>query len=195
MLRMPAHSASIISIIGIDPGSTCLGTSILWVDLSTMKIIASSAKTFRGDRLGQELWTAELFGDRIGRIASLEEELVHLFRHVQPYMIASESPFMSMRRPQAYGALTEVICAIRRAVMRYDMWKTLYLIDPPTVKKAVGASGNADKEQVKSKLMALPDLQYSGDIPIARLDEHSVDALAVAYGRWRAHQEELCLTK
>jgi Holliday junction resolvasome RuvABC endonuclease subunit len=192
---MPAHSASIISIIGIDPGSNCLGTSILWVDLSIMKIIASSAKTYHGDRLSKELWTAELFGDRIGRISSLEDELLRLFVNVSPYMIASESPFMSMRRPQAYGALTEVICAIRSAVMRYDMWKPLYLIDPPSVKKAVGASGNADKEKVKEALMKLPDLQYNGDIPIARLDEHSVDALAVAYGRWRAHLEELCLTK
>jgi Holliday junction resolvasome RuvABC endonuclease subunit len=192
MLRIPYGSGSIISVVGIDPGSTTLGTAVLWIDLSIMKIIASSAKTFRGDRLhNSDSWTGSLFGDRIGRILALENELVHLFQHVQPYMIATESPFISMRQPQAYGALTEVICTVRNAVMRYDVWKPLYMIDPPTVKKSVGAAGNAGKEDVKKALMLLPDLCYSGDVPLEILDEHSVDALAVAYGRWRKHLEEL----
>lgn len=191
MLAIPEGSGSIISIVGIDPGSTTLGTGILWVDLSIMKVIASSAKTFNGDRLHGESWTGSLFGDRIGRILTLENELVRVFNHVQPYMIASESPFMSMRRPQAYGVLTEVICAVRNAVMRYDAWKPLHLIDPPRVKKAVGAAGNAGKDEVKQALMRLTDINYSGDVPLELLDEHSVDALAVAYGCWRKHLEEL----
>jgi Holliday junction resolvasome RuvABC endonuclease subunit len=192
---MPAHSASIISIVGIDPGSNALGTSILWIDLSCMQIIASSAKTFQGDRLYKGSWTAEMFGDRVNRVAGLEQELLHLFKHVQPYMIASESPFINSRFPQAGLALTEVICGIRRAVMRFDMWKSLYLIDPPTVKNAVGARGNADKDKVKAAVIALPDLRYSGDVSLADLDEHSVDALAVAYARWRSLLEEVCLIK
>lgn len=195
MLRVPYGSGSIISIVGIDPGSDTLGTSILWIDLSLMKIISSSAKTFRGEKLVKnEAWTETLYGNRLARIWALENELVHLFTHVQPFMIASEAPFVNKRFPQAGLALTEVVCSIKNAVIRYDRWKPLYLIDPPTVKRSVNAKvmgGAAGKDEIKQALAKLPDLCYSGDIPFADLDEHSVDALAVAYGRWHSFLKEM----
>jgi Holliday junction resolvasome RuvABC endonuclease subunit len=76
-------------------------------------------------------------------------------------------------------------------MLAYDPWKPLYRVDPPTVKKKVGAPGNADKNAVKQALLRLPDLNYQGETPLAMLDEHSVDALAVAYGKWRAYLEEM----
>jgi Holliday junction resolvasome RuvABC endonuclease subunit len=192
MLRLPADAGSIISVVGIDPGTTTLGTSVLWIDLNTMRIVSSFAKTFRGDRLQDgESWLGFLHGDRFSRIAAIEGALLDLFQRVRPFMIVSEAPFISMRQPQAYGALTEVMCGIMNAMLAYDPWKPLYRVDPPTVKKKVGAPGNADKNAVKQALLRLPDLNYQGETPLAMLDEHSVDALAVAYGKWRAYLEEM----
>jgi Holliday junction resolvasome RuvABC endonuclease subunit len=191
MLRMPYDSGSIISIVGIDPGSTTLGTGTIWVDLTTMRIVASQAVTFHGDRLYRESWTGGLYGDRIARIWALENSLVHLFQQTQPFLIASEAPFINPRFPQAGLALTEVVMMIRNAINRYDPWKAPLMIDPPTVKNAVGAPGNADKDRVKLALMQLPDLCYNGAVPLQNLDEHSVDALAVAYCRWRTYLGEM----
>lgn len=192
MLALPADSGSIVSVVGIDPGTSTLGTAVLWIDLNTMGIIASSAQTYRGDRLqDEESWLGALHGDRFSRIAALEGALLQLFTHVKPFMIASEAPFISMRQPQAYGALTEVMCAIQNAVMFYDAWKPLYRIDPPTVKKMVGAAGNAGKEEVKQAVLNLRDLNYNGEKPLHLLDEHSIDALAVAFARWRAFLKEM----
>lgn len=195
MLRIPYGSGSIISIVGIDPGSDTMGTAVLWIDLSIMRIISSSAKTFRGEKLvANESWTDALYGNRLARIWALENELVHLFTHVQPFMIAAEAPFVNKRFPQAGLALTEVVCAIRNAVMRYDTWKPLYLIDPPTVKRSVNArvmGGEKGKDEVKRALLLLPDLCYAGDTPLESLDEHSIDALAVAYGRWHSFLREM----
>jgi Holliday junction resolvasome RuvABC endonuclease subunit len=115
MLRMPDSPGSIISVVGIDPGSTTLGTAVLWIDLSTLKVISSSAMTFHGDRLQSgESWLGGLHGDRFARIAALEQALLRLFTHVKPYMIASESPFMSMRRPQAYGVTLSILPRLRK---------------------------------------------------------------------------------
>ncbi|EKD22653.1 MAG: hypothetical protein ACD_84C00020G0001, partial [uncultured bacterium] len=72
---------------------------------------------------------------------------------------------------------------IRRAVMHYDIWTSLDFVDPPTVKKAVGAHGKSQKYDVRKKVLALKELCYNGEIPIELLDEHSIDALAVAYHR------------
>ncbi|WP_144106749.1 crossover junction endodeoxyribonuclease RuvC [Paraburkholderia sp. BCC1886] len=192
MIAMPHGASSIAAIIGIDPGSNTLGVGTIWVDLSNFQIVSSDARTLQGDRYYRESWTSTMFGDRLNRIAALEEELLGTFLFTQPFLIGSEAPFINKRFPQAGLALTEVMCGIRNAVMRYDAWKKLYVFDPPTVKNAVGAAGNADKDGVKAKLMLLPDLRYSGDIPLDNLDEHSIDALAVALTVWKQFKEQAC---
>ncbi|MBB5409237.1 Holliday junction resolvasome RuvABC endonuclease subunit [Paraburkholderia sp. HC6.4b] len=198
MLSMPADSPQEICIVGIDPGSVHLGTAVLYIDLATLRITRTTACTLDAlhltTRLPATLWTSQLFGERLGRIASLEDALVSLFREIDPIMIACEAPFINLRRPQAHGVLTEVICGVRRAVMRYDIWKALYLIDPASVKTAVGAKGNADKDTVRDALLRLPELHYNGEIPLQLLDEHSIDAIAVGYSHWKAWLEVSCLT-
>jgi Holliday junction resolvasome RuvABC endonuclease subunit len=198
MLSMPADSPREIAIVGIDPGSVHLGTAVLHIDLATLRITSTTARTFDARHvstlLPETLWTSQLFGERLGRIASLEDALLSLLLDVDPHMIVCEAPFINLRRPQAHGVLTEVICGIRRAVMRYDAWKPLYLIDPASVKNAVGAKGNADKDAMRSALLHLPALCYDGNVPLRLLDEHSIDAIAVGYSHWKAWMEVACST-
>lgn len=182
MLTMSKDSSSLVNIVGIDPGSNTLGLSMLTVDITKWEIISSDAVTFTGTKLeNSDSWRSDLFSERVGRIAAHEENLLKVFNTYKPFIICTESPFINNRFPQAGIALTEVMCGIRSAVMKYDVWADLYLIDPPTVKKAVGAPGNADKVVMKEKILSLTELNYIGNVPMEMLDEHSIDALAVAY--------------
>lgn len=195
MLVIPKHSPDEFTLVALDPGSNTLGFSVLFIDIGTMSIKSSIATTFIGTKLdGNNSWNSIIHGERLGRIFAHEVNLLEMFLHYSPLQIASESPFYSQRRPQAFGALTEVICAIRAAVRQYDIWKELKLIDPPTVKKAVGAPGNGDKDVVKSKILQLSDLNYIGATPLHLLDEHSIDALAVNYCQYKQLLERLCWT-
>lgn len=178
---MPDGFSKIASIVGIDPGSNTLGTSIIRYDIETMEIVSTEAKTYVGTRLSKNTWATELHGDRAGRIAGHENNLLRIFNLEQPVYVASESPFFSRLHPQAGGALTEVVCAVKAALHRYDKNQSLQLIDPPTVKKAVGAMGNGDKNAVKKCVLQIPELRYNGKVPMESLDEHSIDAIAVAY--------------
>ncbi len=193
MLTMPEASSSIASIIGIDPGSHALGVSVLKFDIRTLEIVSIEAWTLIGKKLvGKDDWVTGVFGERDGRVFALQEELLEIFQYYQPLMIASESPFINSKFPQAGLALTVVVSGIRHAVMQFDVWKPLYLIDPPSVKIAVGAPGNAPKEVVKEKIIQL-GLNYVGPTPLSELDEHSIDASAVAVCRFKKMLEELCL--
>lgn len=181
MLPYPQDANELVSIVGIDPGSETLGCSILCFNLRTFEIISVEAVTFIGSKLTSSDWTGEIFNDRIQRIQAHERNLLQLFQRINPLIIAIESPFMSVRRPSAYGALTEVVCAVRNAVLQFDVWRPLYLVDPPNAKKAVNAKGNADKEGVKAGLKTIPELMQALQVPIEHLDEHSIDAIAVGY--------------
>lgn len=180
------YSDPCFKIIGIDPGSDTLGLSVLEVDIVTLNLISIQAQTIVGRRMFDDKgWSAQLHGDRITRIKAHQENLTVLFRQIDPLCICAESPFINIRRPSAYGALVEVITMIRNAVMDYDPWKHLYLTDPPTVKKAVGAPGNADKTVVKAHVIKLLGSYYTpiDGVTIDQLDEHSIDAIAVGYSR------------
>lgn len=187
MLIVPQNSSSVFSIIGLDPGSNSFGIAVIFVNVETMKIVSSTAWTIFGERLsGKNNFIEEIHGGRTNRIMALEDNLLDVFNYYCPYLITSEAPFINNSFPQAGIALTEVIAGIRRAVFRFDPWKELLLIPPSVVKNAVGASGGGDKNKVKDKVVTLTELNYQGPTLITELDEHSIDALSVAYCRYKS---------
>lgn len=183
MLRINDTGNQHINIIGIDPGTTHLGFSVINVDISNLQINSSVAYTLNGAKLSDDnSWLAQTYGDRFNRINALENSLSEIFEQFRPTIICAESPFFGLRHPNAFQALTEVICAIRNAVYKHDIWMTLKLVPPSSVKQAIFAKGNATKTTMKDCLTNLmPELNYNGNIPFNLLDEHSVDALAVGY--------------
>lgn len=182
MLYIPSDSRSTACLIGCDPGTNTLGTGRIDFEIETLEIVGVAGFTLKGERAGRGTWETEQFGDRYGRIHANQETLYRMFADAQPLAVASESAFMSRRRPSAYGALTEVLCSIRHALYRYDPWKVLHLYDPITVKQAVGATKLKGKEPVEAGLRRYPGLleHYDGDTPFDELDEHSYDGIAVA---------------
>lgn len=181
MLTMPDGGDPFASILAIDPGTDTLGLACIQFDCRTGLIVGSEAQTYKGSRMAKHSWVGDVHGDRFARINAHRINLARLLNTIQPAFLASESPFFSRAQPQAYGALTEVVYALRLTIFEYDPLMEVQLIDPPSVKNAVGAKGNADKESVRTYVLSLDDLKYKGRVPIDVLDEHSIDALAVAY--------------
>ncbi|MDR3392340.1 MAG: crossover junction endodeoxyribonuclease RuvC [Sulfuriferula sp.] len=180
MLIMPNDGSPYASILSIDPGTETLGIACVEFDVERLVIHGSEAKTFKGSKLAVE-WVEELHGGRFSRIHGHCRNLTRILNVVDPAYIACESPFFSRAHPQAYGALTEIVYALRLAVFEHNPLLEIQYIDPPSVKNAVGAKGNADKFAVRDCVLRLADLNYAGKIPLAALDEHSIDSLAVGY--------------
>lgn len=186
MLKIPETSQTWVTIIGIDPGTEALGFSELDFDLNTFQILRWEPKTYFGSKLlKRSEWVAKTHGERYMRLIAHRRNLIKLFDQLEPYVIASEAPFINMKRPQAYGALTEIVYEIRQAVIAHSAWKELYVIDPSSVKNAVGAKGNADKDTIKACITALPELAKVCVRPLSELDEHEIDSGAVAYAAYK----------
>lgn len=182
MLIFPKNQSPIINVIGIDPGSTHVGIARINFNLETGQITNSDAWSINGAKLaGKDSWLSSLYGDRYARIHAIKLELIRIFYCDQPAYIASESPFINAKFPAAGMALVEVLSAIKEAICEYDFQQQLLLIPPSNVKNAIGVGGGENKISMLQAIMKLPDLCYSGIIPIHLLDEHAVDALAVGY--------------
>lgn len=189
MLPIPNRNDSIATIVGIDPGSEMLGIATLNFDVDTFAIVGCDSHTYVGSKLEGSDWSGAIFGARYRRIQAHQDNLLRILREVQPLVVCSESPFANMLRPAAYGALVEVICGIREAVKQYDCWRPCYMLPPSSVKNSVGCKGNAKKDEVKEAVLKLAPLVNATWTDLNHMDEHSIDALAVAYCCYQLFKE------
>lgn len=180
MLPLPTGADEAV-IIGLDPGTVNLGVAVLTFDINTFTALSIDATTFNGEKLPGSDTDARIHGDRYRRVRAHRDNLVRIFDRTHPVFIGSESPFYNSKRPNAFEALVEVLGAIRDAVREYSRWRPLLLVDPPTVKRAVGAKGGADKDAIRKALAENPEIMAALVRPLEEMDEHSIDGTAVAW--------------
>ena len=174
-------------VMSIDPGTDTLGVSVLDLNLETLQTTLAEVHTFRGSQLQRGYPTiGDRHGDRIARLYGHEENLAGYMNLTRPDSIITEGPYLG-RFPQAYAALVECVSAIRRAVIRYDYFAPLHVIDPSSVKKHMGVKGTSGDKGAMTR--ALCDLMYVENpkilnpslIDIHQLDEHAIDSTCVGW--------------
>lgn len=190
MIAIPKWSPTTINLLGIDPGTTKLGVSIMEVSLLTREIINVTAFTLRGDKLANHYLLDSHYGNRHSRIHGMMDYLSHICNEYQPFAIISEAPFYNPRAPGAFEALVNVIDALRIMVSNYDLFKNLIVVDPSSIKNSVGAKGGANKITIKEAVLNIPEItnNYDNrDDHITALDEHAIDSIAVNYWYYLKH--------
>ena len=171
------------NLLSFDPGSKMFGIALFKVDIKTLTINSCNAWTINIEKFHINNILIETYGYRYAKLLVLKEYLLGLFNLYHPFIIATESPFINSKFPLSGIVLFEVLNRIKDAIAEYDNLKMLYMIPPSNVKNAVGVIGDAKKDPMNIALQRLPDLNYKGLIRLSDLDEHSIDALAVGYGK------------
>lgn len=171
-------------VIGIDPGTDTLGVAVLDIQLPVATFTLVDAQTFQASRMLKHFRdTEQTYGSRFARLHGLELALGEYFADMQPHAIISESPYMG-QRATPFAALTECLTSIRRAVRAYNDRLPLHQVDPARAKARVGVSGKSgDKGLMQKAVSQLKDIQNPQGIVLQALDEHSIDAIAIAYYR------------
>lgn len=173
-----------LRIVGVDPGTDTLGWCLLEVNpmLATIRYVAS--QTLEAARATRHLKEqSEIVGGRFTRLQYLEDAMLNVFGQNTPDVVICESPFYNRRRPQAFESLVECKFTLAKALFRYSRWLPLESVSPASAKQSVGVVAKGSTKQDVSKAL----LKIFPNAPIANMDEHSVDAMAVAY--YRALQE------
>lgn len=178
-----------LKLIGMDPGTETFGLCLMTVAVGDLSIISINAQTLKLSKLSINRTAAIVHGIRLAKIMALQNALTMYFEAVMPDIIGTESPFINTKMPQAYGALVEVVTHMRMAVVNYDIRQTLHVASPSQVKNAVGAKGNAGKQDVLEAIKNLSELKDKYIKPFELLDEHSIDATAVAFYLLRGLRE------
>lgn len=169
-----------ITVLSIDPGTTCLGFAITKLSIPNLEIVEVFGWTIDATRLSfYREDVIEIYGEKFARIMAIKQMFKLVLEFHKPLCVVCESPFFSIQRPSAAGPLYELLATLEQTVYEWDSQKPLYKIDPKTVKKAVKASHNAKKDEVKLALSIVEELKIAN---LDYLDQHAIDAVAVGYG-------------
>lgn len=170
-------------ILGIDPGSFTMGYGCMKIDaLDPTKIRNAIAWTDTGPKLpGYIRYNTFLYDDKFARLQAHKKKLGEILEAYEPTHVACEAPFYNPARPNAYGVLVEVTTLIREVVYAWDPQIQVFFVAPSLVKKNFGAKGSK-KEHMAEAFTVKTDLHFPGTEGI---DEHAIDALAVAYSHYK----------
>lgn len=182
-LSPPIDNERTANIIGIDPGTTNLGLSVLSFDVLDFKIVRTEAITLRAQKLGSySKILSNSHGDVFARVAALSQAFREIYAAYSPISVVAESPFYNPKRPRAYGSLLNITINLQLALLNYGNDKPIYFIDPSSIKNAVGAKGGAGKEPVRDGVMQIRDKISLVD---GLYDEHSIDAIAASFAYYK----------
>ncbi len=147
-------------VIGIDPSVQSTGFGIIEYSNNTYTVLSHGI--IKPSR-------KQLFHHKINEIRSRLEEIIKEYR---PEEVAIENPFFS-RNVRTAITLGQVRGAVLVAVATHDC--SLHDYSPLEVKKAVTGYGQAEKDQVRTMIKTLLNIQDE------KLETDASDALATAF--------------
>ena len=177
------YSDEVISICGIDPGTSSLGFSHGMLDTQTGHLEIVSAYTIDGDTLvnGKDRLTLNLkHGKRQARMYCIADKLAEEFCTAQPDICIIED-FFSARNIKTYGTLMATQQMVMMSLHFTCPLSYVRVIKPGIGKNSFGVKGNSgDKQEMVDAVPTLTNTTF----PDGFLDEvkpDTADAIAQMY--------------
>lgn len=167
-------------VMGVDPGTSTLGISIINYDLTTRKCYLLDAMTLDASRIKVGQIVNDVHGNAYARMQWMSSEIYRLLSEYGITEVYCESPYLR-KFPQAFAKLTECVNIVRSTVFQYSCSVPFTPIEPSTVKMHVGVNGRDGDKSNMLKALYTTDIIVPTQDFYSTLDEHAVDATAVAY--------------
>ncbi len=179
---------TILRVLGVDPGSRSLGLSLFDYDIEKDEPVLWHTELFQADTLRDSSLDLFNYPPRGRNLRKCGRYLTRILERYQPNIVACEDAYMG-RFPTAFRSLSEGIICIQNAVADWDPFTTMWLVDPPSAKIAVGAPGRGGgKDAVRDAVMR--HRGFIKEVEVDQLDEHSIDSIAIAYWGLQVWRDE-----
>lgn len=168
-------------IVTIDPGTDTLGISVGEFERGCDVLTILDCYTIKTERLVRRHYehVRTSHGDRYAKLVALRNAVLDYLMAWKPDFVCCEGSYLGSHA-SAYASGVEIQYVVKDALSKYNSQAVLNVIDPPRVKKSIGAKGNnGDKLLVRRCLSRLPNI--TSLVELSTLDEHAIDSVAIAY--------------
>lgn len=186
MLPLPSGDDAVVCFVGIDPGTTKPGLCLLYYDMSSRQIVKIIARVLTLDKFIRDSPYTNYQNEKFLRLRALDLILRDVLRTERPVRVASEVPFINIKRPGAVIPLAECLNVVENCVFDYNPYMPLDKFAPSLVKKAVHARTNSnDKNEMTTAILEIPELANNVVGRLRHMDNNAVDSIAVAYAAFK----------
>lgn len=178
------HIPDTVRIIGIDPGITAMGVSIMDYYTNTGNYSLVHHETVKDTQvLKHKNNLVSTFGRQLCILDAHYDLMMNLFNTYKPDWLCVEGAYMH-RFPKAYESLVLVIHTIQRVWRDYS-GKPAFKLQPSNIKKDTTSMGSANKDDMESTIRSLIDnaniTVLSGDVKdVPKIDlasKHEFDSM------------------
>lgn len=168
-------------VLGIDNGSTRIGTTVMDLDLNTGKVLVRSCESFLAAKTAGRYIQYGEHASRFARMVAIREYLRESLAQWTPDIVLIESPFLNRRMPESFAVLRESLILIKLSIMEDKPGLPIEDVSPRSAKVSAGVDlKRKGKEPVIEAVRKLP-IDYAPGIDIEQLDDDAVDSIIIAY--------------
>ena len=165
-----------VNIVGIDPGNN-IGLAVYKVSVPDFKILDIYTETYILDNnINLNNYSGNVM---VNRMMSLQSYITNVALTFNPSAVGLEMAFLNMRFPKAVIQLSQYLGIIETTFFNLLPFVKVFKNPPKYIKKYIGATGKADKDDMKSVIGSITDITSVTDIEYK--SEHEIDALAIGY--------------
>lgn len=179
LIPAPRKPETMLRIVGVDPGASHLGLAVLDWEWGAEQAEVAWSKTIHVKDATHDSDFTESCGKRDKRLQQLKDAWSEFLDLVGGTFFITETPFMLRSKLSAYESGVELQKMLREGLWDKHPQKLLHGINPIMVKSFVGVVA---KGTTKEDMAAAVTKLYANHtlIDLSVLDEHSIDAIAVA---------------
>lgn len=168
-------------VLGIDNGSTCIGVTVLDLDLNTGRMMVRLCEPFVAAKTADRYLQYGEHAARFARMVAIREYTREILGHWRPDIVMIESPFLNRRMPESFAVLRESLILMKLGIMEDRPGLFIEDVSPRSAKVAAGVDlKRKGKEPVIEAVRKLP-LDYAPGIDIEVLGDDAVDSIIIAY--------------
>ena len=174
----------IYRVLGVDNGTDTVGIAVVDHHLATglSKVIHAETLTASRTAYTRHEGRLDARGKMHARLDVISTFFWEVLNEFDPDVVGCESPFQHLHA-QSFAALTTAMNGLSSTTFDYCTTLEFSKISPGSAKKAVcpvGQYGNS-KEHIREMIGINNDIEFVDGLLLNNLDEHAVDAIAVAH--------------
>lgn len=168
-----------------DPGLNNIGLSVYELELLDdnkvrIKRIHAETLTTRNVKEITPL-DSDLHEEFLQKKDNMTSAVALFVKDEDPCVFVTETAFFDRFHPSSYAVLSMVISEVFDKILKNNPNITLGKLAPKAVKKLFNIAGQKGKDPVKEAVSQIKVIMEKLDVDFWKLDEHSIDAIAIGY--------------
>ena len=174
-------------ILAFDPSTNKMGQTVISFNAITGELLEIEHKLINSAKLPLDQQRVAIFGETSAKIDAAAKVAKQTMADIEPICVAYESNYISVKTPGAVGPLVALETTMKAVAWDHDPQMPFHMVLPNKAKQAIGASGNAGKDDVREAFCKFQPITSKLSCDPSTMDHNVMDSIIIGYTVYRQY--------